>query len=107
MSIIAEAILPLIPSGVLNAAGKLEKTTASDTIILGKPGYIVTTNPDASLVLDFRDDKQLVYALCCDFGRFAGAAFQSLSSFSSDACDRLSFPWDLIKLYYAAFYSAH
>ena len=107
MSIIAEAMQPLIPTGILNAAGKLEKTTASDTIILGKSGYNVVANPDGSIVLDFRDDKQLLYALCCDCSRFAAASFQSLGAFSSDTCDKISFPWDLIKLYYAAFYSAH
>jgi hypothetical protein len=107
MSIIADAMQPLIPKGILNAAGKLEKTAASDAIILGKLGYAVALNPDSSLVLDFRDDKHLIYALCCDCSRFAAASFQSLGAFSSATCDKLSFPWDLIKLYYAAFYAGH
>jgi hypothetical protein len=107
MSIIADAMQPLIPSGILNAAGKLEKTPASDAIILGKAGYSVVVNPDGSLVLDFRDEKPLIYALCCDCSRFASAAFQSLGAFSSETCDKFSFPWDLIKLYYSAFYAAH
>lgn len=107
MSIIADAMQPLIPSGILNAAGKTEKTTASDAIILGKSGYNVAVNPDNSFVLDFRDDKHLTYAICCDCSRFAAAAFQSLGAFSSDTCNKLSLPWDLIKLYYAAFYAGH
>jgi hypothetical protein len=107
MSIIVDAMQPLIPSGILNAAGKLEKLPASDAIILGKAGYSVVVNPDGSFVLDFRDEKPLIYALCCDCSRFASAAFQSLGAFSSETCDKFSFPWDLIKLYYSAFYAAH
>lgn len=107
MSIVAEALQSLIPEGILNGSGKSEKTTASDTIVLGRTGYDLAVNADGSLILDFRDDKLLTYALCCDCSRFASASFQSLGAFSSEKCDRLSFPWDLIKLYYAAFYAAH
>jgi hypothetical protein len=107
MSIIADAIQPLIPNGIFNAAGKLEKTAASDTLIFGKFGYSVVVNADGSIVLDFRDAQPLMYALSCDCSRFTAAAFQSLGAFSQDKCDKFSFPWDLIKLYYAAFYAAH
>lgn len=107
MSIIADALQPYVPGPVLNAAGPLEKTAASDMLILGKAGYHITYNPDDSFLLDYHVADPIVYALSCDCSRFTCAAFQSLGAFSAEHCTRISLPWDLIKLYYAAFYAGH
>lgn len=107
MSIIADALQPFIPTQVLNASGPLEKTAATDSLILGKAGYTVIYNPNDTFFLDFQIQDPILYALCCDCSRFACASFQSLGTFSMTHCTKLSLPWDLIKLYYAAFYAAH
>ncbi|MDF0498102.1 hypothetical protein [Bradyrhizobium yuanmingense] len=107
MSIIADALQPFIPNSVLNASGPIEKTAASDMLILGRAGYNVTYNPDDSFLLDFQVADPIIHALSCDCSRFTCAAFQSLGAFSAEQCSKISLPWDLIKLYYAAFYAGH
>jgi hypothetical protein len=107
MSIIADALQTFVPTPLFNAAGPVNKTAASDTLILGRAGYTVVHNPDDTILLDFQAAEPIIYALSCDCSRFACASFQSLGSFSAGHCNRISLPWDLIKLYYAAFYAAH
>ena len=65
MSIIADALQPFIPTPVLNARGPLEKTAASDALILGRAGYNVIYNPDDTFFLDFQVADPLIYALSC------------------------------------------
>lgn len=107
MSIIADALQTFVPTPLFNAAGPVDKTAASDLLILGRDGYSVTYNPDDTIVLDFRAADPVVRALSWDCSRFASASFQSLGAFSAEHCNKISLPWDLIKLYYAAFYAAH
>jgi hypothetical protein len=107
MSLIADALQSFVPTAIFNASGPLDKTSVSDALILGRAGYNVLYNPDDTFVLDFRAPDPIVHALCCDCSRFACAAFQSLGAFSTAHCNKISLPWDLIRLYYAAFYAGH
>jgi hypothetical protein len=107
MSIIADALQTFVPTPLLNAVGPVEKAAASDLLILGRAGYSVAHNPDDTITLDYQAADPIVHALSCDGSRFASASFQSLGAFSAEHCNKISLPWDLIKLYYAAFYAAH
>lgn len=96
MSIIADALQAFVPTPLFNASGPVEKTAASDALILGRSGYTVVHNPDDTILLDFRAADPIIYALSCDCSRFASASFQSVVAFSADHCDKVSLPWDLV-----------
>lgn len=108
MSLLADALQPLVVKQLGSLSGRVPSTTLADVIISPTAGYdLLFDNSDDSITLDFRDHRLLVSALAADYCRFSLAAFQSISQVPSEIMERDNVAWSLVKVYYSAFYAGH
>jgi hypothetical protein len=108
MSLIAEALRPLIVKELTSLTGRVPVNTLADVITSPTAGYdLLFDDADASITLDFREPSLIVEALAADFCRFAQAAFQTISQVPAEIVARDRVAWSLIKIYYSAFYAGH
>src|SRR5688572_19467242 len=108
MSLIAEALKPILVGSVISMAGRPQVITLPDTIVSRRAAYAVNFDVTSeSVSLDFRDTELIAGATASDCNRFASAAYQSVRTVPAALEDKDGIPWGLIRLYYAAFYAAH
>lgn len=108
MSLLADATQPLLVSSVLNVQGPCDGLALQDLIVARRAPYVLTYSLQQEIVLDFRDPTGIAAATASDTSRLATAALQSMTNLGYElAEDKNALPWGLIRLYYAAFYSAH
>jgi hypothetical protein len=106
MSLMADAIQPLIVKGIFGVSGRLELTSIPDAIMSPRAAYHLDfDNPNRGVLFDFRDPSFVATAIAADCCRLSGSAFQTICSVSTDSFDRADLPWELIKIYYSAFYA--
>jgi hypothetical protein len=108
MSLIADALQPLIVPGILAIRGRMELSSFADAIMSPRAAYDLDFDDlNQRMLFDFRDPGFLTTATAADCCRFSGSAFQTVSSITDVSFDKDSMPWELIKFYYSAFYAGH
>lgn len=107
MSLLADALQPQMVQGILGIAGRLQVMSVPDAIISPRAAYDLDfDNGNRSILFDFRDAALIVTATASDCCRFSGSAFQTVSSIAlEEVFDKQTLPWEIIKLYYSAFYA--
>lgn len=106
MSLMADAMQPHTVPGLMALGGRVDGPTVSDLILSGSYD-LDFDNPGESFSLDFREAEPIVRAIGVDACRFASAAFQSMASLPEAFEEKDGLPWNLVKLYYSAFYAGH
>ena len=103
----ADALQPLMVQGILGIAGRLAVMSLPDAIISPRAAYDLDFDDvDRAILFDFRDADLIVTATASDCCRLAGSAFQTVSSVALEAVlEKKALPWEIIKLYYSAFYA--
>jgi hypothetical protein len=108
MSLLADAAQPLLVSSVLDVTGPCPPITVQDLIVSPRSSYALAFSAaNQNVVLDFRDRSAIADATASDASRLSTAAMQTISTLGDDLLSKDRLPWGLIRLYYAAFYSAH
>ena len=107
MPLAAAALLPSMVRHLTNVGSSLQSMTLADLVTVNTPGYDISLGAPKVLTLDFREPTSVTAALASDCGRFSCAAFQSVADIGPYMDERDTFPWALVKLYYAAFYAGH
>ncbi len=64
-------------------------------------------NAEKSVLVDFRDKDFLAAVFCGDAARFVRATTHTIDGLHKELESGRTFPWALVKLYYAAYYSGH
>lgn len=106
MSLMADALQPLFVNGLLSINSRITPTSIPDTIVAPRAAYNLDfDDPVRAVLFDFRDQTLIVTATAADCCRLSGSAFQTISSISEVAFEKNVLPWELIKLYYSAFYA--
>jgi hypothetical protein len=107
MSLMADAFQPLMVQGLLAIDGRLDVMSVPDAILWPRAAYRLSfDDPSRAIVLDFQGSDLVVTATASDCCRLSGSAFQTASSIAlQDAFERDALPWEIIKLYYSAFYA--
>ena len=107
MSLAADALQPLFVRGLFSLRGRVLVANLPDIIIsTRRAGYDLDFVNSQDVRIDFRDPIFVADAIGGDASRFAIASFVSLVSLTE--MPRVnSFAWEMIKLYYAAFYAGH
>jgi hypothetical protein len=107
MSLAADALQPIFVRGLFSLRGRVLVANLPDIITSArKAGFDLDFVNSEAVRIDFRDPIFVADAIGGDASRFAIAAFVSLSSLSE--LTRVNrFAWEMIKLYYAAFYAGH
>lgn len=107
MSLMADALQPLIVKGILGMSGHLQPISVPDALMSPRAAYDLDfDNTRQTILFDFRDPNLVVTATASDCCRFSGSAFQTVSSVAtSDTFEKNAIPWEIIKLYYSAFYA--
>jgi hypothetical protein len=107
MSLIADALQPLFVKGILSATRDVGPSIP-DSILSPRAAYDLDfDNASRQVLFDFRSADFVVAAVASDCCRFSGSAFQTVASISKDTFEKNAIPWELVKLYYAAFYAGH
>jgi hypothetical protein len=108
MSLIADAFQPFFVNGILSITRGIGLPSIPDSILSPRAAYDLDFDKAHRRVLfDFRAPDFLATAVASDCCRFSGSAFQTVSSISRVTFEKNTMPWELVKLYYAAFYSGH
>ncbi len=108
MSLLADALQPLLPSGMLSLSGRMAPISLPDLITRRGAAYDLGVDaPNEAVLLDFRDPRVILEALASDLCRSSSASFQSVAEIAPYVEDKSTLPWALIKLYYAAYYAGH
>jgi len=98
MSLMADALQPLIVKGILSISGRIELASIPDAIMSPRAAYDLDfDDPNHGVLFDFRDPGFVITATAADCCRFSGSAFQTASSITDVSFDRDSMPWELIK----------
>jgi hypothetical protein len=106
MSLMADAFQPLMVQGLLAIDGRLDVMSVPDAILSPRAAYDLDFDDQTrAIVLDFRGSDLIVTATASDCCRLSGSAFQTAASLASSTFDRNGLPWEIIKLYYSAFYA--
>lgn len=106
MSLIADAAQSLMVQGIIGIKGRLDVISVPDAILSPRAAYDLDFDNTRQCVLfDFRDTDQIVTAVASDCCRLAGSAFQTISTLTGDTFEKSILPWELVKLYYSAFYA--
>jgi hypothetical protein len=100
MSLMADALQPLIVQGILGIAGRLAVMSVPDAIISPRAAFDLDfDNVNRAILFDFRDAGLIVTATASDCCRFSGSAFQTVSSIAlEEIFDKQKLPWEIIKL---------
>jgi len=108
MSLLADALQPLLANGLLTVGGRLPAISLSKSITAPGSAYAISFDvPAKEILLDFRDPPYVRTVVAADISRLATSCFQSISVSASAGEEKLWLPWFLIRIYYAAFYAAH
>jgi hypothetical protein len=107
MSVVVDALQPIIVRGLFSLRGRALVANLPDVITtVRKAGFDLDFVDSEDVRVDFRDRALVAEAIGGDASRFAVAAFVSLSCLP-ELANVNGFAWELIKLYYAAFYAGH
>jgi hypothetical protein len=103
----ADALQPSMVGSLLSIKGRQPQMTLSDVIISNKSAYTLDFDATSqSIMLDFRDSDFISSVTASDCSRLSTSALQTISMLDNyDNKSRL--PWNLIQLYYSAFYAGH
>jgi hypothetical protein len=108
MSVVADALQPLMVKDILAVSGHLSAASIPDAILSPKAAYDLDFNSaNNEIIFDFRDTSLIVSSTAADCCRLSSAAFQTAVSITESDLDKSALPWAFIKLYYSAFYSGH
>ena len=108
MSLLADALRPSLISGITSICGR--------PVSMGLPSIILARNSaftlgfdtiKKSVLLDFREDGAIAAAFAADCCKLSASSIQTVASIKIGDKNKHQLPWNLIKLYYASFYSAH
>ncbi len=107
MSLMADALQPLFVNGILTVSGHLKAMSVPDALLSPRAAYDLDfDNATQAILFDFRDPALVITATAFDCCRFSGSAFQTISSVATtDTLEKNALPWEIIKLYYSAFYA--
>jgi hypothetical protein len=107
MSLMADALQPLFVRGILTISGRVAGTSVPDALISPRAAYDLDFDGLSQTILfDFRDPTLVTTATAFDCCRFSGSAFQTVSSVATTTTlEKDALPWEIIKLYYSAFYT--
>lgn len=73
----------------------------------GKDYFVKQTSPSGEFSVSTFQATDFLSSYVFDINRLSCAAFESVCGIGSITTDDKSFGWDLVKLYYASFFSAH
>lgn len=107
MSALADALQPLIATGVFSVGGRLESISLTGAITARTSAYAVNVTVGWNIELDFRDPRYVSAVLASDASRLATSCLQSVSIAVAEEDEKYWLPWWVVRLYYAAFYGAH
>jgi hypothetical protein len=108
MSLLADALQPLMARELISLGGRSTGGTLADVIIAPRASFDLDfDNTARSVSLDFRYPEPIVSALASDLSRFSCASFQTALSIERDINEKDTAAWGLVKLYYSAFYAGH
>lgn len=108
MSLLADALQPRMIRGLISLRGPATEMTLPDTLKnFPHAGYYLDFEGDQSICIDFRDSQVVMGAIASDCCRLACASFQSIAMVTNGGIHRDTIAWDMVKLYYAAFYAGH
>jgi hypothetical protein len=106
VSLLADALQPHFTPGVITVAGTVSHGMR-DIVIDPRRGFTIERDDTGPYLLDFRDPSVVYDAVAADCSRLASASFQSLGALADESAPRPPLAWNMVKLYYAAFYAAH
>lgn len=108
MSLLADALQPLLLSGIFRVTGRPEDISLSGVVRAPRGAYGMGMDATAMTIqLEFRDPPFVTSVAAADANRLAIACLQSASISSGDGGEKYWLPWSLVRLYYSAFYAAH
>jgi hypothetical protein len=108
ISLIADAFQPLLVRDLFAISRTIRISSIPDSILAPRAAFDLDFDDSHKMVsFDFRTPEFIVPAIASDCCRFSGAAFQTVSAIATISFEKHAVPWELIKLYYAAFYSGH
>jgi hypothetical protein len=106
MSLMADALQPLMVRDLLTIGRRLEPSSIPDAIMLPRAAYDLDfDNVGRRIIFDFRDSGLVVTSTASDCCRLSGSAFQTVASVGGGGFEKNALPWEIFKLYYSAFYS--
>lgn len=73
----------------------------------GKDYFISQSSPAGEFIISTYQSSDFLSSYTFDINRLSCAAFESVHDIKTSSVDSNSFGWQLIKLYYSAFFSAH
>ena len=108
MSLLADALQPLIVPELFTRRAGLSIRGIADLLVAPRAAYIVDFDvATGRLGIDFGDSAPVVEALAATISRMACASFQTINAAVMESLEREALPWGLVKIYYAAFYAGH
>ena len=107
MSLAVDAMQPSFVRGLLSLRGRATISNLPDVVTSSRRhGFDLDFSNPNRVLIDFREPNFIASAIGGDASRFSIAAFVSLSNITGLGRAN-NFAWEMIKLYYAAFYAGH
>jgi hypothetical protein len=108
MSLLADALQPLLVRQLALIRGRIDPASISDIFAAESAAYDIDfSREESEILINFRESDTLVSAFAGDCCRFAFGAFQTISTIPADIMHRDNAAWSMVKLYYSAFYAGH
>lgn len=108
MSLIVEALQPALLRGVFATAGPFSDQSLSDVFADNRSTFLVTADSGRrSVTLEFPTYFDVTHAVVTDCRRLSVSWLQSTLDCWPMPEDKFSIPWNLVRLYYSAFYASH
>lgn len=108
MSLLADALQPLVANGLFTVGGRLPDISLTGAITAPNSAYALSFDATVKQIsLDFRDPAYVRTLIAADMSRLATSCLQSISVSPEVSVEKYWLPWTLVRIYYAAFYAAH
>ena len=108
MSLLADALQPLLANGLFTVGGRLPDISLTGAITVPTSAYALSFDAkEKEISLDFRDPLYVRTLIAADMSRLATSCLQSISVSPEASVEKYWLPWTLVRIYYAAFYAAH
>ncbi|MCI0564069.1 MAG: hypothetical protein MN733_36805 [Nitrososphaera sp.] len=104
----ADGLQPFVVQGLFSRSGRSDLRSIPDVLDTTHAAYDLDFDAATpSTLITFRDSDLIVEAVAADASRFSSASFQTISITAMECLKRDALAWEMIKLYYSAFYAGH
>lgn len=108
MSLLADALQPVILPGLFGVGGRLPAEALSDLVLSPRAAFLIGFDTTRKRIeMEFGSQEPLAIAFAADSSNLSVSCLQSLAVIWPQEEERVALPWSLIRLYYSAFYAAH